>query len=483
MNSATTIAASPVVDSIPADSATLHDELKRAIDDAAKLLPVQGPITVLVALNTLQALEDRPYDEAVLEGSRLFGGEPYLPENVYRAAMDRDRIRQSDLEASLRTDLRERADQTILDLCTRLELRLGMLRHPLRQAPTAELRWFVAETDALSRYRDDVEPAIRSRFLDDTRHWAMREVLPAIKSPLPAETSRQSHLRLGFANLFVHFGVDRVEQWSLRTWEAFALQALWRVCRDGLHGLKPVTPSSPPIPSVRLRDWLFDESGQDSDRLVHEVLIRFCAAFLDQGLSPWPLPNRSAGFLKSFCQLYGQPGGLPTSWLRGLPTELRRISQTQLTALDCIAESLRMMAIPSAEWHEYIKTSILALRGWAGMIYQVETRPDRAAVAIPEGTLVEYLAVRLLLERQALLWTARESLGFDGSLGELRGSLRKRHHRDEKVDVEQRAFLVFQVAQLFGWSSAALQRLSKPEWQTLIDEIESFTGVERRRIF
>ena len=60
------------------------DHLKRVVDQAAELLPAQGPITAFVFLNTLMGLENLPYDEGVQRGARLFGCQPYLAEERYR---------------------------------------------------------------------------------------------------------------------------------------------------------------------------------------------------------------------------------------------------------------------------------------------------------------------------------------------------------------------------------------------------------------
>jgi len=48
---------------------------------------------------------------------------------------------------------------------------------------------------------------------------------------------------------------------------------------------------------------------------------------------------------------------------------------------------------------------------------------------------------------------------------------------------EQRAFLVFQLAQVLGLSPDVLERLGRPEWMTILREIEAFTGIDRRRVF
>jgi uncharacterized protein YbcC (UPF0753/DUF2309 family) len=135
----------------PANSAAHSDtldHLKHAIDHAAHLLPAQGPITVFIHHNTLHAFEDLPFTEAVEKAGKVFGCQPYLSEDRYREELRRGRIRQADLEAVLKEDLGSNADEPVFRNCTRFELRLAMLQYQLREGPTEELRWFVAETDA-----------------------------------------------------------------------------------------------------------------------------------------------------------------------------------------------------------------------------------------------------------------------------------------------------------------------------------------------
>ena len=152
------------------------DRLHHLIDHAAHLLPAQGPITVFIHHNTLHAFEHEPFLDAVRKGARVFGCQPFLTEDRYRAALATGRIRFADLQAVLRDDLGGRADEKLLHNCTRLELRLAMLQSPLRYGPTEELAWFVAETDALRRVRPDVSAAVRGRLIAETRHWVMRDL-------------------------------------------------------------------------------------------------------------------------------------------------------------------------------------------------------------------------------------------------------------------------------------------------------------------
>ncbi|MBI1897576.1 MAG: DUF2309 family protein, partial [Acidobacteria bacterium] len=322
--------------------------LEHVIAHAAHLLPAQGPIRVFIHHNTLHAFEDLPFEEAVQKGARLFGCHPYLPEDRYREKLARGRIRVADLEAVLREDLGNRGDEPILRLGARLELRLAMLLYPLRLAPTAELRWFVARTDALTCFRDAAPPLLRETFIEETRNWIMRDLSgESDKGGRKTKSRRDLHLQKELARLLERFGERSVERWSQETWETFTLQVLWRICRDGVHGVKISAPQ--PLPLVRHRDFLLAATGQDSDLLVHEVLIRFCAAFLDQGFCQWPLPYRERGFYQAFCALYRLRGGPPDRWLCGLSKELTRIEGARLDPQETLLESLQLLGVPDTE--------------------------------------------------------------------------------------------------------------------------------------
>src|SRR6516165_850958 len=86
---------------VPTDPGARLSHLGEVIEQAAHLLPAQGPITVFVHHNTLHAFEGLPFEEAVTEASHLFGAEPYMTEAEYRAALAQGRIRLEDIEAVL----------------------------------------------------------------------------------------------------------------------------------------------------------------------------------------------------------------------------------------------------------------------------------------------------------------------------------------------------------------------------------------------
>ena len=446
-------------------------ELGHVIEHAAHFLPAQGPIKVFIHHNTLHAFEDLKFDDGVKAGAKLFGCQPYLAEDRYREMLVRGRILLNDLVMVLLDDLGDEADRLLGFLGTRFNFRLAMLQHPPRVAPAAELRWYVAETDALARIYDETPPDVRERFLRETRHWVMRDLRGGMQNgkPLPAFLH----------GMFEHFG-RQPEQWTSAKWEAFALAALWRICRAGVHGLK--SPAQAQSPGTRHRDLLREATGSDSDLLVHDFLIKFCAAYLDQGYSHWDLPQRDRGFFQSFAAVYCG-GGTGEPWLEDLAAELARLQQSGIGPLESIAESLDLLGVEQGEWEPFLTATLLALRGWAGMIRQVEIRSDSVARPIAEGSLLEFLAVRLLLERLAVAWVAKDALRYEGPLADVRRVARAAAPKHEAIGQEQRAFQVFQLAQMLGWLPHELAALSKREWAVLVEEIEAFPAIDRRRVW
>ena len=447
----------------------LGDRLISAVRHAAHLLPAQGPITVFIHHNTLHAFEHLPFDEAVRRGAERFGCQPYLPEARYREALARGRVRFDDLLAILEDELGFATVETVARLVTRIDLRLAMLQYPLPTGSADELRWFLEETDALRKVRSEASAIARGKIIAQTRRWVMRDL-----------RGRDGDLPWA-GELLAKFGAAGIEGWGEAAWEAFTLEALWHACREGVGALPQ--PPRDPAPPARHRDLLLGVAGVDTDLWVHEVLIRFAAAFLDQGISHWPLPDRERGFFRAFCSLYSRPGGPPDRWLRGLAAEATRLLGSGAGAADSACESLAALGVPPGEWGDYLAATLLALRGWAGMVHQVETRGDRVARPVPEGSLIEFVAVRLLLDRLAVAHAARDALGYAGPLAGLRAELRSRLPASPRPGAEERAFPIFQIAQLLGWSPARLAGLGADGWGALVREVEEFPELERRRVF
>ncbi len=453
-------------DQCPKSDHTQEHSIRHLVEHAAHFLPAQGPIEVFVHHNTLHAFESQPFHTAVKAGFERYGAEPYLSEPEFRRLYAEGRITDHDLEAVLQNDLGESRNHEINGLGTRTEIRFAMLRHAIHVGPDAELRWIVAETDALERFREKVTQINRSRMISAARKWLQE--CDAERKPIGE-----------LASLLTKFG-RRSNKWKDAEWETFTLHLLWRICLNGA-GSHPEAPKQKHF--VRPRDLLLHATGHDLDRGVHEVLIRFCAAYVDQGYSDWILPNRDQGFFESFLALYSIPLRGTDRWLRRLPEELATLIKTNVSAEDSIEASLCELGVSDADREEFITQSLMSLRGWAGMVWQLESGVDWVVHSIPEGSLVGMLAVQLILEKHAIRGVAEEFFEEASSIERILQSARDRAAEPRMQTEQRRAFLLFQVAQMLGWTPLELLQLTESQWHELSNEVENFSPIERRRIF
>lgn len=141
----------------PRFAAQRVDLLRHAIDHAAHLLPMQGPIGVFVHHNTLHAFEHLPFEQAVVDASHIFGAEPYMSEAAYRAELARGRIRIEDIDAVLDRE----PDAAIFPGLGRRSLRRAMITPGVREFDAATILWRAEQGDLA---RDFHHPALRALF-------------------------------------------------------------------------------------------------------------------------------------------------------------------------------------------------------------------------------------------------------------------------------------------------------------------------------
>ena len=133
------------------------ERLRHAVEHAAHLLPVQGPIGVFVHHNTLHAFEDLSFEEAVIQAAQLFGTEPYMTEAAYRAELARGRIQFVDIDAVLDQE----PDSLIFARLSRGSLRRAMITPGVREFDAATIIWRTEQGDLAKDFR---RPALRALF-------------------------------------------------------------------------------------------------------------------------------------------------------------------------------------------------------------------------------------------------------------------------------------------------------------------------------
>ncbi len=256
---------------------------------------------------------------------------------------------------------------------------------------------------------------------------------------------------------------------------------LWTAALDAVSRVSFEPPQLEPVRRIRHRDLLLEATGADSDELVHPVLIRLSASFLDQGIAYWPLPGRTGGFFHAVGELY-RPSLLLPRWMQRFARDLSAASDRGLSPADSAVESLDRLGVSESEWEPFVAATLLVLRGFAGMMWQIEARPDRVPVHAPDARLRDFLAIRLLLEARALEELAERKLGFRGELRDLRDELRRKRSPPAAPSAEEKAYSLFLLAQALAWSPSALSRLDEEGTTRILTEIETFAPLSRRRL-
>ncbi len=421
------------------DSDPQQSALALVIEDLAPLLPAQGPISIFIHHNTLHASEDLPFEDAVERAAERLGCQPYLSEARYRAKVASGRILARDVESILAEDLAARSEEAIAQTATRLDLWRRIVLHGIPSATGRVLSWLLEETPALSRFRTDLPGDARS------------------------------------AAALVDTGDDQAG-------ESSAVRHLWDACLGAIGRSGEPRPIAAPR-MVRHRDLLLAASGLDTDEWIHPPLIRFLAGFLDQGLASWLMPASDRGLHRCFLELYGTPlAGRCGPWAGDLPRLVADDRRTGRTALASLEHSLGELGVGEREWADFLTATLLALRGWAGMVRQIEERPDRVPARELEATLSGYLAVRLLFERSALSYAARHEAGFAGPLSSLRPLLGARVPQPIPPTVQERAWPLFHVAQLCGLDASIVGQWTVQQVAQIETELTELDGVRRRQI-
>jgi len=276
---------------------------------------------------------------------------------------------------------------------------------------------------------------------------------------------------------------DVAVRWTLTETDAVERDAataeLWHACVEAVALTRPsVVHVRPP---VRPRDLILAvDPVLDTDALVHPLLIRVCAAFLDQGVAAWPMPGRERGLLAAVADIYSIPIIPAEPWSARLPEALAAVRGR--AALDVIAEELDRLGVAAERHDELIMRSLVALRGWAGMIRQFENRPDRAPVEPVPARLADFLALRLVFDRIAAEWAAVR-LGRANDLAGLWTELLDRYPPRRGPGSVARAHLLCQAAQLVGLSAHDIRALDENELMRFEQAINAFDAITCRRLF
>lgn len=242
--------------------------------------------------------------------------------------------------------------------------------------------------------------------------------------------------------------------------------ALFDICHKGASGTVESRKAARP------RDGVLQATGVDVDDTIHPLMIRLSAAYMDQGLAYWPMPDREFGFWSAALTVLSQPS-LSSPELTRLSKYLPGAKNQ--TADDGLITALRTLGIPEPEWEGVLLQELLALPGWAGMMRQLEVEPELAPHERVRGSLLEWVAIRMLLNAAAVESTLGEPEEWRQYVSpEALG-------REDELIRLARAAQYMEIAQALGLSAGRLSR--EEDARQLFEAIDAFHELERRRVW
>lgn len=393
-----------------------------------RVLPGQAPIKDFVHHNTLHGFQHLPFGEAIARARRITGKRGFYPPERFRELLKAGRITREDLTAVLDRDPDLDADAPLTDRAEgslkRRDIYLGALAHPLDPITGRQLTWHMEELDALASFQPDVEEESRSRLLAsagvqgvDGEAAAVADLWSACLSVLGLE----------------HFILHPEEIVDLSPEQAERM--LTDIKRDSDEQGSPIQQQMR-IEAAQLLQTLLDRVGTEltlsgllqaltGNDLVEEEALplvgRYLASYLDQGVAPWTTPDAQAGFYRAW-------RGLARSDLmpifRDLYSWKDELDSLPADALEAVIAELKRLGLSRDRWVPYLERLALEIPGWSGMVLWRQLHEGYEGLSAPVAML-DYLAVRLVLERILAQRLCRQCWQIEPSLDMLRWYFRR----------------------------------------------------------
>jgi uncharacterized protein YbcC (UPF0753/DUF2309 family) len=404
--------------------------LQEAVDHLDHVLPGQAPILNFVHHNTLHGYQHLPFQEALESVERLTGIRGYLPDDAFRKFYAEGRILDEDLAAAFAEKQELKSDEVLVRIGDRTILRRDVYRVAMIYGADAltpsQLNWQIEEMAALDRFQSDVPPEARHRLMDSVKRIAGNtEALQ--EAGLIRDLWNAVLMVLGLEHAVLH--PEDLTDLTVRQAEnllndskrssndpkastTLARQKMKMEARALLESTFAEVGHS-----ISLRGLLVALTGRDVLDIVRPILIRFSASHLDEGLAGWHAPDRQEGLYSAWRRSAPYDFALDLS---DLPDWRDVVATLPEQAIDAVHAELVRIGLPEDRWETYLERLALELPGWSGMINWRYHHPDYEANREAPVTLMDYLAIRLILDRIAIEGLCREIWGITGTWPSLR---------------------------------------------------------------
>ncbi len=319
------------------------------IEDARKFLPIQFPLGIFIHNNMLLTLEHLQFEDALNQATKIYGAKRTLSEKYYLRKFKQNRISESHLKIGIK-DWPGHLNNAIQN---NSELHLDFFYHLL--------------INPLELHLDEDFNNIE-KIKDDEASW--------------------------------------------RIWQQSS-----KFSSSVYHKFQKISVNPRKIKNRKIwKDFLNLNYGERVNDHFHPILIRFLSCYLDQGMALIPNPNKDSGLLKDFLEYLYDNGQLLPEGLSLKKEDFLRLyayspEQFVLNEMQAITD-LKIPLIGSHSENqsieEYMRLSLLELRGWAGMINKFEKEPWLVPREKGQMSVLEYLGIYLFLENRTFSYLSKK---------------------------------------------------------------------------
>ncbi|MFM8332900.1 MAG: DUF2309 domain-containing protein [Candidatus Methylumidiphilus sp.] len=452
----------------PHNPGNVREHLQAIVARLGHVLPGQAPLLNFVHHNTLHGYQHLPFPQALAAAEKLTGVHGYLPEASSRRLYAEGRINDADVASALGRHCGdgEASVHAGGHAITRFEVcRIALLFGADAVTPS-QFNWQMEELDALTRWQSDLpqglrdcggpEPEMVSALWDACLSvFGLGQQAADGLAELPLRAAKAILAEFDTAVGSAHAcAVNPEVHPRMRAEARLELAALLADVGKGLS----------------LTGLLRALTGVDALEHIRPLLVRFCAAQLDEGLAAWRPPAAADGLYAAWRAAMAQDFSYA---LEDLPGWRGLLAESPKQAVDAVAALLGRLGIAHAHWDGYLERLALELPGWFGMLHWRASHPEYPAGQRQPAALMDLLAIRLFLD---CLWVekiCRDTWGISGTLPALRGYF----ERNPQELLARKALFAGELPEFLATAAHTLadrsqaERAAQENWRALADMI------------
>lgn len=164
---------------------------------------------------------------------------------------------------------------------------------------------------------------------------------------------------------------------------------------------------------------------------IQPILIRLTSGFLDQGIALSPFPESNYNFFEALGHLANN-SIIPIAYF---VNKKRTREYFQKSPEQVCEEILKNLVKEEAHFESYITETLMAQRGWSGMINSIEKNPG--SLLVPRAIkLIDFLALKLILEWEFILFSgvkfvpAQKNISLNPSLKNLHEEFENKYYHE-----------------------------------------------------